>query len=153
MIEAVDVLAPQRRAKSAASLTRPAYEFVVRTRDHDTETVVISVEGELDIATAPEFERELVNAVRRAAARVVVDLSATTFFDSSAIRALVAGSRRLEASGTATCVVSSGSAVERVLQITGVDRLLEVYATVEDAVRPRPANGNGQAHITQPATA
>lgn len=150
MIGIVDGLAPQRRAEPAAAVTR-ADEFVVRTRGHDTETMVISVEGELDIATAPEFERELVNAVRCAAARVVVDLTATTFFDSSAIRALVAGSRRLEASGADTCVVCSNSTVERVLQITGVDRLLEVYATVEDAVRPRSANGNGQAHITQPA--
>lgn len=133
-------------------MTRAVDEFVVRTRVHDTETIVISVEGELDIATASEFERELVNAVRYASARVVVDLTATTFFDSSAIRALVAGSRRLEASGAATCVVCRGSAAERVLQITGVDRLLEVYATVEDAVRPRPANGNGQAPIAQPAT-
>jgi anti-sigma B factor antagonist len=134
-------------------VTRAAYEFVVRAREHDTETIVISVEGELDFATAPEFERELVNAVRYASGRVVVDLTATTFFDSSAIRALVAGSRRLEASGAETCVVCSGSAVERVLQITGVDRLLEVYATLEDAVRQRSATGNGQAHMTQPATA
>ena len=134
-------------------MTRAADEFVVRTREHGTETIVISVEGELDIATAHEFERELVNAARCASGRVVVDLTATTFFDSSAIRALIAGSRRLKASGAETCVVCSGSAVERVLQITGVDRLLEVYATVEDAVRQRTANGNRQAHTTQPATA
>jgi hypothetical protein len=64
-------------------------EFGVATRACDSETFVVSAHGDVDPVTAPELERELLEAVQLGARRVVVDLTETTFFDSSAIHALI----------------------------------------------------------------
>jgi len=86
-------------------VTLAQVDFAVATAVRDTETVVVSVHGEVDVVTAPDLAGELLTAVELGATLVVVDLTETTFFDSSAIRALLAGSQRLQASGAQVCVV------------------------------------------------
>lgn len=108
-------------------------EFAVTTTARDRETVVVSVEGEVDLATAPQFEEGLRKAVELEASRVVVDLTATTFFDSSAIHALLSAAARLQSSGAQVCVVCSDPCIKKVLEITRADRVLDIHATVEQA--------------------
>jgi len=71
-------------------------EFRVATRAHDAETFVVSVHGDVDPGTAPELERELLEVVQLGARRVVVDLTETAFFDSSAIHALLRSGEQLQ---------------------------------------------------------
>ncbi len=55
----------------------------------DSAILVVSARGDVDPVTAPELEAELLEAVELGARRVVADLTETSFFDSSATRALV----------------------------------------------------------------
>ena len=112
-------------------------DFAIATTTQDSETTVVSAEGEVDIATAPRFEEELCKAVELEARRVVVDLTATTFFDSSAIHALLSGAARLQRSGAQVCVVCNDPNIRRLFEITRVDRMLQVHATIEQATGSR----------------
>jgi anti-anti-sigma factor len=56
---------------------------------------VIALSGEVDLYTAPEFKQQLIDAVAEGAKHVVVDLSKTTFIDSTTLGVLVGGVRRL----------------------------------------------------------
>ena len=85
--------------------------------------MIIEVSGEIDLATAPQLVAALDGVVD--AARVVVDLSETTFVDSAAINTLIRCSRELGERGIDFRLVSPpGGIVRKALEITNVvDRL------------------------------
>ncbi len=61
--------------------------------------------------------------------RLVVDLSGVTFIDSTALGVLIGGVRRVRDAGGAMTLVVTSRAVERVLSITGLDRVFTIHAT------------------------
>ncbi len=111
------------------------------------DVVVVVVEGEHDIYTAPTLRERLDEAVGRAAG-VVVDLTRATFVDSSVLGALLDARRRaLDAQqGFVVCVgddVEPG--VQRILDITGLVPVLPVVNGREEAIRTvRESNGSSR---------
>ena len=100
------------------------------------DVVVIVVEGEHDIYTAPTLRERLDESLSRGGG-VVVDLTAATFVDSSILGALLDARRRAQEQGTGF-VVSVGSEVEpgvqRILDITGLVPVLPVVNGREAAI-------------------
>jgi anti-anti-sigma factor len=90
--------------------------------------VVVRVEGELDMASASELE----DAISRItpAPHVVIDLSSCTFLDSTGMRVITETMRK----APRVSVVATDPGVLRVLEITAVDTMVSVYASVEDAL-------------------
>src|SRR3977135_1173929 len=70
--------------------------FGILQRKLDTRTSLVSVEGELDLFTAPSLKRTLVDALQTGSSRFVIDLSLTTFIDSTTLGVLVGITRKLE---------------------------------------------------------
>jgi anti-sigma B factor antagonist len=91
---------------------------------------VITLPAEIDIANAGQVREDLLSALNRGAATLVVDMGGTTFCDSAGVNALVRAFKRATANGTRMRLVVSAPVVQRVLSITGVDRLIDVYPTV-----------------------
>ena len=56
---------------------------------------VIALSGEVDLYTAPEFKEQLVDVIAEGARQVIVDLTDTTFIDSTTLGVLVGGVKRL----------------------------------------------------------
>jgi anti-anti-sigma factor len=95
-------------------LRDPFFSLAVRRSDAGT---VVSVVGELDVATAPE----LAQALAGAHGDLTVDLNATTFADPSTLGVLLAA----RAEGRTMHVLrQSGGAVARLLALTGTEALL-----------------------------
>jgi anti-sigma B factor antagonist len=111
------------------------------------DVVVVVVEGEHDIYTAPTLRERLDEALERGRG-IVVDLTGATFVDSSVLGALLDARRRaLEgARGFVVCVGDSVEpGVQRILDITGLVPVLPVVsgrAAAIDAARANP-NGDG----------
>ena len=81
---------------------------------------VVSVKGELDAYTAPAIEEQISRLVDGGITDIVLDLSETSFLDSSGLRAILTAHRRLERDrGTLTLRAPSES-VTRLLEITGL---------------------------------
>ena len=95
---------------------------------------VVSVSGELDIATAGRFADELERTAERDARRVIVDLVGLTFIDSVALGVLTEEARRLRASGGTCIVVSQDPRILRVFEITGLDRIFRIERSLAEAV-------------------
>ncbi|HYZ77128.1 MAG TPA: STAS domain-containing protein [Gaiellaceae bacterium] len=95
---------------------------------------VVSVAGELDIATAGRLREELERAIGRGARRVIVDLIGLTFIDSVALGVLTEGARRLRADGGVCVVVSQDPRILRVFEITGLDRVFRIERSLAEAV-------------------
>jgi len=68
------------------------------------------------------------------AGTVLVDLSEISFIDSSALEVLVRESKRLEGRGHSLVLVTNDPRTRRILEVTGLDRVLRAYATLQDAV-------------------
>lgn len=98
--------------------------------------VVIALAGEIDLYTAPRLQSELTSALSGAEpARVVVDMSAVEFCDSTGMNVLLSCLRRVRERGGELEIASPKPAVRKILQVTGLD---SVFTLVDDANRSRP---------------
>ena len=98
------------------------------------DVAVVEAAGELDIHTSVVFKDSLVGAIEEGATRVVVDLTGVTFIDSSALGALVGGTRRSAEVGSELMIVCPAGSVARVIEITGLNRAFTIYATRAEAL-------------------
>jgi anti-sigma B factor antagonist len=108
--------------------------FDLKTEQIDGQTYVISLAGEVDLYTAPELKQQLLAVIEEGAAEVVVDLSDTTFIDSTTLGVLVAAVKRLRASDGRLSLVCSDRNIAKVFEITGLDKVFEIYPRREDAL-------------------
>jgi anti-sigma B factor antagonist len=102
----------------------------------DEDLTILRLEGEHDLNTAPELRTHL-EQCRSSGSAIVLDLSATTFIDSSILAALVDAHRSAhENSGGFAIVIGEqpGSGVHRILEITGLDERLEVHRQLAAAI-------------------
>jgi anti-anti-sigma factor len=94
------------------------------------ETAVITLPEEIDISNSDQVRDELLSLLNRGPAVLIVDMAETTFCDSAGVNALVRAHKRAAANGAEIRLVVASPGVQRVLAITGVDRLISVYPTV-----------------------
>ena len=94
--------------------------------------VVVRVEGELDLATCASFEDAI--AETDPDQRLVIDLTQCTFLDSSAVRVLVTTVRAAQEAKGSVSLVATDPGILRVLEIAGVDTMLTVHPSVDDAI-------------------
>ena len=102
-------------------------------------TAVVTAAGEIDLTNAESLRDSLLSALNAGALGLVVDLTATTFLDSAGVTALVRASRRTQASEATLRLAVTAPAVLRVLNLVGIDRMLQVHPSVADAVASLPA--------------
>ncbi|HEY3772463.1 MAG TPA: STAS domain-containing protein [Solirubrobacteraceae bacterium] len=93
-------------------------------RSLDERGVILSLDGELDLSTAPEFERELVRALGEDPGRVLVDLSQLAFMDSTGLELIVRAGHDAQLAGIELCLRGGSRQVQRLFELTGIlDRL------------------------------
>lgn len=111
--------------------------FAVSAEEFEGGIRVFSVQGELDMNTAPELERELEETLSGDGAPVLLDLSECEFIDSTGIALIVRAWQRLEGNGSdrgrlALCCFKPQ--VERLLKITGVASSISMHEGREQAL-------------------
>jgi anti-anti-sigma factor len=80
----------------------------------------VVVRGEIDMETASQLERVLDDVVGKGALLVTLDLEGVDFLDSSGLRVILGASNKLSTQEGQLLIEGASSAVERVLEITGV---------------------------------
>ena len=99
--------------------------------DGDASHPVVTLAGELDLSTIPLLESQLIQQAR-SGPRMVVDMKALMFIDSSGI-ALLLQAHRASEDGIQT-VVAAGSQVDRVLRLAGIDQVLPIFGDRAPAI-------------------
>jgi anti-sigma B factor antagonist len=92
---------------------------------------IIAVAGEIDIATVPPLRTAIDTVLRDGARRLVVDLTAVGFIDSSGLNVLVGVVRRLGPGRLG--VVATQPNIRRVFGISGVDTIIPLFDSVDAA--------------------
>ena len=102
----------------------------------------IVLAGQLDLYSAPSFKERIFLAIEQGKTRVIVDLSAVNFIDSSALGVFVAALRRVRARHGVLSVVVTDYDQERLLEISGFDGLVSFHRSRGDALEHLAASGH-----------
>jgi anti-sigma B factor antagonist len=107
--------------------------------DIDTEQLnggayVISLSGEVDLYTAPDFKQKLLEVIGQGGKDVVIDFSNTTFIDSTTLGVLVGGVKRLRPNGGQLSLVCADRNITKIFEITGLDKVFPIYESRDEAV-------------------
>ena len=108
--------------------------FDIKTEQLGDDAYVISLAGEVDLYTAPEFKQHLLEVIAQGGRQVVVDFSSTTFIDSTTLGVLVGGVKRLRTNDGQLTLVCSDRNITKIFEITGLDRVFTIYPTRDEAV-------------------
>ena len=88
---------------------------------------ILAVDGAIDIYSGAMFKELFLKAVAEGARHVIVDLTKTTFVDSTGLGALVAGAK--QAPEDSLAVVCSDESITNVFALVGLDRIFTVFAS------------------------
>ena len=111
-----------------------AIEFAIQDRRIDGNVHVVAVSGEVDLFTAPQFKQRVMAPIAAGIDRVIVDLTETTFIDSSSLGALIGAHRRLQQRGGRLVVACDGEAIVKTVRITGLDGVFTIVNSVQAAL-------------------
>ena len=104
------------------------------TVDKQGDLAIVHVAGDrLDAAATGAFKQAMTDGIGDGTARVLLDLGAVEFVDSTGLGAIVAVMKRLPADGVLV-ITAARQPVRRLLQITGLDRLFRQFDSVEEAL-------------------
>jgi len=113
------------------------------------QVAVVTLPAEIDVTLADSVRDELLAILGQGAVLLIADLSKTEFCDSAGVSSLVRTYRQASTSGSALRLVVGTPSVQRVLSITGVDRLVDVFPSVAASLAGTP----GAVDLVQPADA
>ena len=116
-------------------MNRPRWPWRLqsKTGSVDADTHIVSVAGEIDLFTAPEFKQRVSAPIDEGRTHVIVDLTETTFIDSSSLGVLIGAHRRLRRLEGALVIVCSNDAIVKTFRITGLDGVFTIVNTLDEA--------------------
>jgi anti-sigma B factor antagonist len=100
---------------------------------HREGVAVVSIGGEIDSSTAPAFEAVIAEALEEDPPALVIELSEVIFMASVGLRILAATQENVGKS-IQVAVVADGMATSRPMQLTGLDKLISLYPTLDAAL-------------------
>jgi len=114
--------------------------FQVTYAEADPHTCVVSVDGDLDLASAPQLKWTLCELIEKGYARYVIDLSQLTYMDSMGLGVLVGFRKRIE--GNAQLALAGLPATQaKLLELTGLDACFDSFESRDEALGQGAAAG------------
>jgi anti-sigma B factor antagonist len=95
---------------------------------------VVTVHGEIDVATSPTLRERLIDLVNGGATRLVLDLEAVDFLDSTGLGTIVSLLKRVRTHGGDLRLVCTEARIRRLFEITGLDKAVPLHASLDDAI-------------------
>lgn len=87
----------------------------------DAEAVTLGVHGEIDLASAPLLEQNIEDAESSSPRKIVLDLAALDFIDSTGVHLLIKAQRRANSNGHGLALANVPPHAQRLLRITGIE--------------------------------
>jgi anti-anti-sigma factor len=106
----------------------------IQSEQHQ-QTLVISLAGSFDVLTAGQVQRTIGTQFDGGQQQVVLDLSRVDFMSSSGVRVLLSMVKKGRELGGDLRLAAAQPGAQRTLEISGLVRVLNVYPSVEEAVR------------------
>lgn len=104
---------------------------------------VVSVTGELDVATAPGLRNQIVKLASNGTSKLLLDLSGVEFLDSTGLGVIIGALKRLKGLGGELRLCGGEPGIRRVFELTGLDKILHLYDTADAAISDTAGDGHG----------
>jgi anti-sigma B factor antagonist len=114
-------------------------ELDITTEEAGAGVAVVALAGEIDLYTCPEFKQELLRVIAGGATLVVLDLTKTTFIDSTALGVIIGGVERLKQRDGRLVVVCADPNIVKIFEVTGLNRIFSVYSSRDEALAQTPS--------------
>jgi anti-sigma B factor antagonist len=95
---------------------------------------LVSVCGELDLATSPQVRELLTDVAKDDAQPLVIDLARCDFVDSTGLAALLHGAKPAQNGESRVAIISQAGDVRRMLELSAIDQSIPVFGDREQAV-------------------
>lgn len=115
-------------------MTNLAMNFQLETVTIGQGDFVVALTGEVDLYTAPELKQELLRLVEEGTHRIIVDLTDTTFIDSTMLSVLLSTVKRLRPSGGQLGIVCTDRNIRKIFEITLLDRVFPIFESRDEAI-------------------
>ena len=109
-------------------------EFAITEHPSEGDRHVLAVRGEIDLFTAPELKQVLAESIESGRVRIVIDLTDTTFLDSTALGVLIGTIKRLRSRDGRLTVVNVDQNIAKTFEITGLDQIFTIRASRDEAL-------------------
>jgi anti-sigma B factor antagonist len=109
-------------------------EFQVETVVLGDGVASVGVVGEADLYTAPELKDALNGLVEQEAYFILVDLTRTSFLDSTTLGVLMGAVRKVRARGGQIVLACADPNIRKIFEITMLDRVFEIFETSDEGV-------------------
>jgi anti-sigma B factor antagonist len=93
---------------------------------------VITVSGEVDLASSPQLDDAIISALDSGAKAVAIDLTDVSFMDSSGLGVIVRGLKRCREAEIDLDLVITNERVLKVFGITGLDQVIPIHSSISD---------------------
>lgn len=93
---------------------------------------LITVSGEVDLATSPDLDVAIITAIDSGTSSVVIDLTDVSFMDSSGLGVIVRALKRCREAENDLDLVITNERVLKVFGITGLDQVIPIHASIQD---------------------
>ncbi|WP_026122295.1 STAS domain-containing protein [Nocardiopsis halotolerans] len=100
----------------------------------ESRSVIVAIEGELDIATVDDLQEHIQSAVHDHGPWLVLDLSGLDFMDSSGLNVIINAYRTVRELGGSLALAALNERVTKVVRLVGLHRQVPVHQTVATAV-------------------
>ena len=94
---------------------------------------VLSVRGEVDVYTAPKLRERLIEMVGEGKHRIIVDLEAVDFLDSTGLGVLVGALKRVKAHDGSLSLVCTQDKILKIFKITGLTKVFPIHGSLDEA--------------------
>jgi anti-sigma B factor antagonist len=95
---------------------------------------VVSIYGEVDVATSPQLREQLIQLVGEGRTRLVLDLEGVDFLDSTGLGTIVSALKRARTHGGDLRLVCTEARITRLFEITGLDKAVPLHPTLDAAI-------------------
>ena len=99
----------------------------------ENEHTVVALNGEIDIHSAPRMREKLVELISQGRCRIVLDLRAVDFLDSSGLGVIVGALQRVRSAGGDLTVAGAPPQIHRVIEMSGLAGVFSMFDDVDSA--------------------
>lgn len=102
----------------------------------DKRTIMVKINAELDHHAATEIRKSVDSRIKSSnAVNVIFDFSKVDFMDSSGIGVIMGRYKMTKILGGKVVIFGAKKNVRRIIEMSGIDKLVDVCATADEAIR------------------
>jgi anti-sigma B factor antagonist len=109
-------------------------QLKVETRSVQDGVAVIALAGEVDVYTSPRLKQEMVDLLNKGTSRLVIDLSAVEYLDSTGLGVLIGGLKRAREREGDLRLICDNLRILRIFEITGLTKIFDIHRSEAEAL-------------------